>query len=66
MPNAARGALFLAQRDFPKAIADYSKAIERQPDEPLRYADRARALLGSGDAKAALPTPNRQRAEWRY
>ena len=60
---AARGELFLAQRDFPKAIADYSKAIERQPDEPLRYADRARALLASGDAKAALADAERARGD---
>jgi tetratricopeptide (TPR) repeat protein len=31
---AARGTMFLAQRDFPKAIADYTTAIERQLDEP--------------------------------
>jgi len=60
---AAREALFLAQRDFTKAIADYTKAIERQPDEPLRYADRARALLESGDAKAALPDAERARSD---
>ena len=60
---AARGALFLAQRDFPSAIADYTKAIERQPDEPLRYADRARALLASGNAKDALPDAERARGD---
>jgi hypothetical protein len=61
---AARGAQFVAQRDFPKAIADYTKAIERQPDEPLRYPDRARALLASGDAKAALPDAERARSDF--
>jgi tetratricopeptide (TPR) repeat protein len=60
---AARGALFLAQRDFSKAIADYTKAIERQPDEWLRYADRARALFESGDAKVALPDAERARSD---
>ena len=60
---AARGALFLAQRDFSNAIADYTKAIERQPDEWLRYADRARALLASGDARAALPDAERARSD---
>src|SRR5262249_24023248 len=60
---AARGALFLAQQDFSKAIADYTKAIERQPDEPLRYADRARALLASGDARAALADAERARGD---
>jgi len=60
---AARGALFLAQRDFPNAIADYTKAIGRRPDEWLRYADRARVLLASGDAKAALPDAERARSD---
>src|SRR5262249_5070863 len=40
-----------------------TKAVERQPDEPLRYADRARALLASGDAKAALPDAERARSD---
>ncbi|MBO0741627.1 MAG: tetratricopeptide repeat protein, partial [Hyphomicrobiaceae bacterium] len=60
---AARGALFLAQRDLPNAIADFTRAIERQPDEWLRYADRARALLATGDAKAALPDAERARSD---
>jgi tetratricopeptide (TPR) repeat protein len=51
---ARRGAAFAARRDFVPALADLSKAIELDPDEPEYYFQRANAYWASGQADPAL------------
>jgi tetratricopeptide (TPR) repeat protein/predicted aspartyl protease len=43
-----RGAVFLAQRDFARAIADFSKAIELAPKDPRFLLQRAEAYVRTG------------------
>ena len=43
-----RGAVYLAQRDFPRAIADFTRAIELAPKEPRFLIARAEAYVRSG------------------
>jgi tetratricopeptide (TPR) repeat protein len=42
-----RGAVFMAQRDYARAIADFSRAIELAPKEPAYLLQRADAYLRS-------------------
>ena len=56
-----RGAAFMARRDFPNAIADFSKAAELEPKEARHLYDRALArlqnrqpVLGMADLGEAL------------
>jgi len=43
-----RGGVYLAQRDFPRAIADFTRAIELAPKEPRLLVARAEAYVRSG------------------
>ena len=40
--------------DFPKAVAEYSEAIKRDPDNPTYYANRAAARTKLMDCSSAL------------
>jgi tetratricopeptide (TPR) repeat protein/predicted aspartyl protease len=51
---ARRGAALAARRDFVPALADLSKAIELDPNEPEYYFQRANAYWASGQADPAL------------
>jgi tetratricopeptide (TPR) repeat protein len=51
---ADRGDLYLRKRDFDHAIADYTEAINKEPDDPERYARRALAYRLKGDSKRAI------------
>ena len=42
-----RGAAFAARRDYPSAIADFTRAIELEPNESRHYHDRAMARLNN-------------------
>ncbi|HEY0314272.1 MAG TPA: tetratricopeptide repeat protein [Allosphingosinicella sp.] len=43
-----RGGVYLAQRDFPRAIADFTRAVELAPKEPRFLIERAEAYVRSG------------------
>lgn len=49
-----RGAASSARRDFPAAIADFSKAIELEPTEAGHYKSRAMARLGANQGLGAM------------
>jgi tetratricopeptide (TPR) repeat protein len=49
-----RGDLYLRKGDFDRAIADYSEAINKQPDSTDRYDKRALAYRLKGDYKRAI------------
>jgi len=51
---ARRGAAEAARRELAPALADLSKAIERRPDEPEYYFERANAYWANGQADLAL------------
>lgn len=54
-----RGAVFLAQRDLPRAIADFSRAVELSPREPRFLVQRAEAYFRSGRRGLAAADLNR-------
>ena len=49
-----RGAAFAARRDWPHAIADFSRAAELEPTNPRHFLDRARARLANRDGILAM------------
>jgi tetratricopeptide (TPR) repeat protein len=49
-----QGAALAARRDFPAAIADFTKAIELEPNEGRHYHDRAMARLASRQPVLAM------------
>jgi tetratricopeptide (TPR) repeat protein/predicted aspartyl protease len=49
-----RGAAWVARRDFPAAIADFSKAIELEPKAARHYHDRAMARLNNHQPVLAM------------
>jgi tetratricopeptide (TPR) repeat protein len=49
-----RGASFAARREFGRAIEDFSKAIQLDPDDPQRYVDRGYAHLSAGQPILAM------------
>jgi tetratricopeptide (TPR) repeat protein/predicted aspartyl protease len=51
---AARGAASAARRDFPAAIADYTRAIALEPDNARHYRARAMARLGARQPVLAM------------
>jgi tetratricopeptide (TPR) repeat protein/predicted aspartyl protease len=51
---AARGAASAARRDFPAAIADYTRAIALEPDGARHYRARALARLGARQPVLAM------------
>lgn len=51
---ATRGAAFAARRDFPAAIADYTRAITLEPDNAPHYRARALARLGARQPVLAM------------
>ncbi len=51
---ARRGAASAARRDYPSAIADFSRAAELEPTDARHLLGRANARLGAGQATAAL------------
>jgi tetratricopeptide (TPR) repeat protein/predicted aspartyl protease len=48
------GAALAARRDFPAAIADFTKAIELEPKDGGHYRDRALARLGNREPMLAM------------
>jgi tetratricopeptide (TPR) repeat protein len=52
--SARRGAASAARRDFAAALADLTKAIELEADEPEYYFERANAYRGNGQPDLAL------------
>src|SRR6185437_10034605 len=53
-----RGAASAARREFPAAIADFTRAIEIQPTEGRHYRDRAHARWAAHQAALALADYN--------
>lgn len=51
---ARRGEAFAARRDFERALADMSKAVELRPDDPEYLYQRAMVYRQSGQAALAL------------
>ncbi|WP_372786548.1 tetratricopeptide repeat protein [Phenylobacterium sp.] len=49
-----QGSALAARRDFPAAIADFTKAIELEPNEARHYHDRALAHLGARQPVLAM------------
>jgi lipoprotein NlpI len=49
-----RGTAYLAQQDFPDAIADFSQALALRPDTASLHGLRGRAYLGHGDLDPAI------------
>lgn len=50
---ARRASLLLAQKDYPHAIADLTRAIEREPAQPQFWHDRAEAYRASQQPQLA-------------
>lgn len=46
--HSRRGAALAARRDFPAAVASFTKAIEQEPNEPAHFKARAMARFGAG------------------
>jgi tetratricopeptide (TPR) repeat protein/predicted aspartyl protease len=51
---ARRGAADFGRRDFAQALADFSRAIELEPQNPEPYFARARVRLASGERVLAM------------
>jgi tetratricopeptide (TPR) repeat protein len=49
-----RGALFTHTRHHEQALADYTRALQLDPDHATTYSDRARVYLRKGEADKAL------------
>ncbi|HZZ66627.1 MAG TPA: aspartyl protease family protein [Phenylobacterium sp.] len=49
-----RGDAFAARRDYPSAIADFTHAIELEPNDPRHYRDRAMARLNNRQPVLAM------------
>lgn len=52
--HKADGNKFFKQRDFSRAIAEYTSAIQLMPDEPTYLSNRAAAFMSDGQYEAAL------------
>jgi tetratricopeptide (TPR) repeat protein len=48
-----RGLLYERLGDYPKAVADFTEAVRRRPDDPVLYRNRAGAHRDAGDADAS-------------
>jgi tetratricopeptide (TPR) repeat protein len=51
---ARRGAAFMARRDFPRAIADFNRAVELEPAVAKHFTDRAAARLANREPILAM------------
>lgn len=49
-----RGDAFAAKKQFNKAIAEYTKALEREPDLPVALSSRALTYERKGDKTSAI------------
>ena len=49
-----RGVAYARQKDYDRAIADYTKAIELEPRNPSAYNDRGIAYTSKGDYERAI------------
>ncbi|KAI1769021.1 hypothetical protein GGR53DRAFT_273873 [Hypoxylon sp. FL1150] len=52
--HKADGNKFFKQRDFSRAIAEYTSAIQLMPDEPTYLSNRAAAFMSDGQYESAL------------
>ncbi|KAI4870782.1 hypothetical protein F4820DRAFT_455020 [Hypoxylon rubiginosum] len=52
--HKADGNKFFKQRDFSRAIAEYTSAIQLMPDEPTYLSNRAAAYMSDGQYESAL------------
>lgn len=49
-----RGVTFYGMKDYPAALADYTRAIELRPDDAFAYNNRGRTYSKMGDYPAAM------------